>query len=315
MNEFDLIARYFSFAPRDPAVVLGSGDDAAIIELAPDDLLVVASDMLVAGRHFPEPCNPAHLAARALRVNLSDLAAMAATPRWFTLAISLPEADPEWLEGFSQGLLRECAYWQLDLIGGDTTRGSLTISIQMMGTVNRDCPAIRRSGAQPGDHVMVTGSLGDAAGWIGQGQFEPSTEQDYLYRRFWFPEPRLNFARAAQPWISAACDISDGLLADLQHICKASGIGARVQADRVPLSPALCEAAGTDARALALGGGDDYELCLAVPAQHLDEIQALAQQLEIPLTSIGQFEAGDQVLCLDERGQQLKVSRGYQHFP
>lgn len=317
MNEFDIIERYFRFPPRRPGVELAGGDDAAIMAPAPGERLVVTTDILAAGRHFPADGDPAAIAARCLRCNISDLVAMGAQPRWFTLAISLPAADADWLAAFSRGLAAECEHWQIDLIGGDTTKGELSIAIQMLGTLGPDDSYLARSGARPGDVVLVTGSLGDAVAWLDLKD-EAGLEAealDYLYRRFWYPQPPLAFVISASSLISAACDISDGLAADLGHICKSSGVGARINAAELPLSAVL---QGRDEGALrrwALAGGDDYEICLTAAPEDVDRLTELAAKSGTRLTQVGEIVPGSAVSCYDAAGKPLTLPQsGYRHF-
>jgi thiamine-monophosphate kinase len=317
MNEFELIQRYFRLPSHDPAVLLAGGDDAAVVKVEEDQALVVTTDMLLVDRHFPKAHSSSDLAVRALRTNISDLVAMAARPRWFTLSISLPQADEEWLAGFSKGLASECAHWGIDLIGGDTTRGPLTICIQMMGTVPKSEPPgyWQRSAARADHRIFVTGTLGDAAGWIAaQEQGISSEPMDVLYRQFWAPEPPLDFALKARHLVGGACDISDGLLADLGHICEASGLGAEIYSDSIPISDALRQVLPDTALELALGGGDDYQLCLTAEPAKSSELCALAEVVGIKLTEIGVMKSGSGVRCLDSNSRHLKFKTGYSHF-
>lgn len=316
MNEFDLIKRYFQTPARGADVCLSVGDDAAVLNFNNSEKLAVTVDTLVEGVHFVEGAPPEQLAARCLRTNLSDLAAMGATPKWYTLALTLPQVDENWLQAFSEGMHRESDHWQIDLVGGDTTRGPLTISVQMMGVVQDKW--LTRSGAKVGDAVLVTGTLGDAAGYLaesseGEGR-QVSEAREFLAQRYWYPEPRIGFARAAMGQIHAACDISDGLLADLGHICRASGVGAEIQVEDLPLSDAQRIFLQSQARDLALSGGDDYELCITAAPEDVQGLEDIANDLGVQLTRIGTVVEGKDVCCFDESGYVEPKEQGYQHF-
>lgn len=314
MNEFELIRQYFQFPSRAPGTHLGVGDDAAVIGLETEERLVVTVDTLVESVHFPENADARSIAARCLRTNLSDLAAMGAEPRWFTLALTLPEVDQNWLRQFSEGLNQEADLWQIDLVGGDTTRGQLTISIQMMGVVQDRW--LTRSGARVGDAVLVTGSLGDAAGFLATTEDHQMSQQDkdYLSQRFWMPEPRLSFARQAIQKLTAACDISDGLLADLGHICRASNLGAEIQVSDLPLSDAQRIFSPAVSRDLALMGGDDYELCVTASPDDVQQLIRMAESSGHRLTQIGTLVEGSEINCFDEAGPFKPTGSGYLHF-
>ena len=314
MNEFDLIRRYFQSPARGADVCLGVGDDAAVLNLLGSEKLVVTVDTLVETVHFEKNSPPEQIAARCVRTSLSDLAAMGATPKWFTLALTLPDNNEGWLQAFSHGLSREAEKWQIDLVGGDTTRGALTISLQMMGAVKDKW--LTRAGAKVGDAILVTGTLGDAAGYLAVEDMEKekTLANDYLEQRFWYPEPRLEFAKNALGHISAACDISDGLLADLGHICRASGVGADIQVDKLPLSDAQRIFPQSTSRSLALSGGDDYELCLTASPDLVQELTKIAERLGVRLERIGTIVEGSAVSCFDEAGPIKPIKGGYLHF-
>ena len=323
LTEFQVISEYFQSASTKDDVLLGIGDDAAIIKPPPGHKLVVSTDTLLESVHFPANAPAGLVAQKALRANLSDMAAMAATPRWFSLALTLPKTDSDWLKSFSQGLLQDAEQYGCSLIGGDTTKGPLNIGIQIMGTLEEDARALTRSGARPDDVLMVSGTLGDAAGALYyldslNNPNNPDIHQDtrHLHNRYWLPEPRVTFAKKAAPLIHAACDISDGLVADVGHICTASDLGVRIQSEKLPISLALQNIHGTAAISKALTGGDDYELCMAVPPENIDEIQQIAQELEMPITQVGVFTKGETgVHCLDENGTAVEyTSAGYEHF-
>ena len=315
MKEFDLIARYFDWPA--PSGVLGVGDDAALLELAPGKQLVVSADMLIEGRHFFSDADPGCLARKALAVNLSDLAAMGATPRWFTLSLALPEVDTRWLEAFSRGLRGMADEYGVLLVGGDTTCGPLTISIQIMGEVEQGT-ALLRSGGWPGDDLWVSGPLGAAAAAVmhrqGRAVLSPSV-QAHCDVRLDLPEPRLKLGQCLRGIASAALDISDGLVADAGHICERSGCGAEIWLDAVPYPHEIAELPPELLQEAILAGGDDYELCFAAPADKRSEIEVLALELSMPLTRIGRLVADPHVRVLDAAGSELALRhRGFDHF-
>lgn len=316
MDEFEIIERCFAIGVTDPDVVLGIGDDAALVRA--DGMLAVATDTLVAGVHFIEDMDASRLAARALAVNVSDMAAMGARPRWYTLALTIPRADDAWLVAFAAGLHAAAAEYGLTLIGGDTTRGPLTVTLQLIGNV-AGSQGLRRSGARPGDLVFVTGSLGDAAAGLALLRDAASTVDpagQFLRDRFELPTPRVAAGLALNGLASAAIDVSDGLLADLGHICDASGCAAVVDVERLPLSPPLLAACSRDdALQYALTGGDDYELCFAAAAEDAEHIAQALHAVATPVTCIGAFEAGAGVRCRrDGAPFAVAVSGGYKHF-
>jgi thiamine-monophosphate kinase len=317
MDEFGLIRQYFAAAPCAQAatgVVLGIGDDCALLQLAAGEQLAISTDTLVAGVHFPDPCDAYLLGQRSLAVAASDLAAMGATPLGFTLALSLPAATPEWLQGFAAGLNKMAQDCGLALIGGDTTRGPLSLTLTVFGRLPVG-QALLRSGAQVGDLLCVGGSLGDAAGALplALGQRQVAAELAApLLARYWSPQPQLALGQALRGKATAALDISDGLLADCGHIAKASGVALQIELERLPLSPALLALLDKpDAQHCALSGGDDYRLAFTLPALHLPALQAAGW----PLVRIGQVVAGCGVHLLDEQGETIHPrARGYQHF-
>lgn len=264
MGEFELIRRYFvPLAARQtcPSLLVGPGDDCAIQRIPAGMDLVFSIDTLVEGVHFPRGYHPESLGWRALAVAASDLAAMGARPECFTLALTLPEADENWLSGFARGLALASEAFGLALAGGDTTSGPLTVTLQVHGTVMAGA-ALRRSGARPGDLVAVSGPLGDAGAALAfLSEPNPSADARAVLEHYHRPQPRLALGMAAAPFASAGIDISDGLIADLGHILDASGVGAALDSSRLPLSPALVRLAGEAALGHALRAGDDYELC------------------------------------------------------
>lgn len=309
MAEFDLIARIRQRVVLRDDVVLGIGDDGALLAPPPGQLLAVTMDTLNAGVHFPPETAPADIGWKALAVNLSDLAAMGAEPAWCTLSLTLPRADTAFVDGFCDGFLALAAQHGVALVGGDTTRGPLSVSITAHGFVPAGA-ALRRDGARIGDEVWVSGSLGDAAGALRQWQ-AGAPMAPALRDRLDRPTPRVALGQALRGLASACIDISDGLLADLTHICRASGVGAEVDIDALPASDALRSAFDADVRrTLQATGGDDYELCFTVPPAKRPAVQALAAQLSLPLTPVGRIVPGTGVHC---PGLSPGAS-GYQHF-
>lgn len=311
MGEFELIRRYFyplSKAREHTALRLGLGDDCAIQRIGAGQDLVFSIDTLVEGVHFPEHYPPEKLGWRSLAVAASDLAAMGADPVCFTLAITLPQADPRWLEGFSAGLAEASQQFGLALAGGDTTRGPLTLTLQVHGTVPAD-GGILRSGARPGDLVCVSGTLGNAGAALAMLDLDaPTAEQVEVLAYYHRPQPRLALGKALRGCATAAVDISDGLAADLGHLLTASGVGATIDVQRLPLADALT-AQRTDAAELALYAGDDYELCVTMPEASL---AALAGPVREQLTVIGQVRK-EKGLAFDG-GTVLVQAGGYDHF-
>ncbi len=317
LGEFELIRRYFAdLGPLRPGVEQGVGDDCALLSLPPGQWLATSIDTMVAGRHFLPNIDPEHLGWRALAAAVSDLAPAGAEPLWFTLALSLPAADPAWLEGFARGLRAGAEAWGLRLVGGDTTAGPLTITLQVMGAAPAIQP-ITRAGARPGDRVYLSGCTGEAAAALPLlGAAEHTAGQQALLQRYLRPQPRLALGLALRGLATAAVDISDGLLADAGHIAERSGVALRLQAEAIPLAPALLAEVGeSQALALALAGGDDYELCFCVPPGSDAILAALSRQLQLPLTCIGEVRAGSGVHCLDRAGHPITLQRaGYEHF-
>ncbi len=318
MNEFELIRKYFACQPlARPDVVLGIGDDAAVLEIPAGQQLVVSTDMLVAGVHFPENTAPEAIGHKALAVNLSDLAAMGATPAWFTLNLSLPQADPVWLEGFSRGLFALAATYNAQLVGGDTAHGPLTIGVQICGLVPSG-QALTRAGARPGDRVYVTGTLGDAALGLlcAQGRLElPEAQRARVLERLNRPLPRVAAGERLRGLASACIDISDGVSADLDHILEASGVGARIELRRLPVSPAYAGAFATLGWAPALAHGDDYELCFTIPAAREPAFRRVSVNLGVTCSYIGDVETERGLRIVDESGADYRPpTAGYDHF-
>jgi len=317
VNEFDLIYRLIApTAGSREDVLLGIGDDGAVLAPPPGEALVVVADTLVAGRHFPVDMDAADIGWRAAAVNLSDLAAMGATPRWATLALSLPEVDEAWLRGFMSGLMDCLRLAGVALVGGDTTRGPLTLTVQALGTVPA-AQALTRRGATIGDLVYVSGTPGEAAGGLalwGQGRRDAAAIE--LLTRFRRPTPRLALGLVLRDLASACIDVSDGLLADLGHVAQQSGVGMRLEAARLPLSPAL-RACFDEAESLRLAatGGDDYELAFTLPASRAEEMAQRAAALDCALCCVGEVTLETGVRLVDAEGREIRFGRtGYVHF-
>ena len=311
-GEFDLIARIRARVATRADVVLGIGDDAALLAPPPGRQLVVTADTLNDGVHFPRGTSPADVGWKALAVNLSDLASMGAEPAWCTLSLSLPQSDPAWIEGFLDGFLDLAGQHGIALVGGDTTRGPLSIAVTAMGLVEPG-RALRRDGARVGDEVWVTGTLGDAAGGLALLDREPVPA---LRARLDRPTPRVAAGRALAGIATACVDVSDGLLADLGHVCARSHVAAHIDVNALPASAALREAFGeADRIALQASGGDDYELCFTAPADAGADIGAVSAQLGLRFTRIGRIVAGEGVHPVDAKSQPWSSPRrGYDHF-
>jgi thiamine-monophosphate kinase len=322
LGEFELIRRFFmrptTTSASQSGVSVGIGDDAAVLDLPAGDQLVAAVDTILEGRHFLPGTDPKSIGHRALAVNLSDMAAMGATPAWATLALSMPSVDTTWLEGFAAGLLDLADAHRVTLVGGDTTRGPLTVSVQILGVVPRGT-ALQRSGAQAGDLIVVTGSLGDAGAGLAYSTSMPASVPDEAARslmaRFEYPTPRVAMGIAARGIASAAMDLSDGLVGDLPKLAQASGLGAVVAIEKLPLSAALRAAANAEqARDWALCAGDDYELLFTVAASHYVALQAAAQRLNLTLSIIGEMRAAAGISWLLDGVAFAPRSRGFDHF-
>jgi thiamine-monophosphate kinase len=316
VGEFDLIKHFFLRAPPRRAV-LGIGDDCALIDSAapPGSGLAISTDMLVCGRHFFADVDPRSLGHKALAVNLSDLAAMGAVPRAFTLALALPNVDLAWLTEFSAGMFALADLHDCELIGGDTTRGPLNICITVFG----DCPpaaALRRDSAEPDDDIWVSGELGAASFAVAEryaarplGQLHPAR------RRAEWPVPQVALGQALRHLARAAIDISDGLLGDLGHICERSRLGAELLVDAVPIDASLSGLPVLQQQSLALRGGDDYELVFTAALENRLAIAALGDRMGLRLSRIGRMTSGAGVLVLDQRGQPIHADiRSFDHF-
>ena len=314
-DEFSIIERYFTgVGCGDGNTRLGIGDDAAVVQLAGDRQLVVCMDTLVSGVHFRADSDPADIARKALAVNLSDLAAMAAEPVWFLLSLTTPDPNPDWLSQFANGLRQTADACRLELIGGDTCRGPLSITIQIAGTVPLQ-QYIRRDGAEPGDLILVSGELGNAALGLAslQGRIDlPEKLRDRCESAHRCPHPRLELTPFLREYASAAIDISDGLAADLGHIVTASGCGASVRRELLPVNEWI---ASHGAYEYALGGGDDYEICCTLSVCHQAAIQDWNRaQPECRFSVIGEITESGFYLESDEGRNDLAEMTGYRHF-
>ena len=320
--EFDLIEliRQRTVQSRDD-VRLGIGDDGAVLAVPAGQELVAAIDTMVEGVHFLPGTTAADLGWKSLAVNLSDLAAMGASPAWALLALTLPRADTAFIEGFVDGFMQLAQPYRLALVGGDTTGGPLCITVAVHGFVPPG-QALTRSGARVGDAVLVTGTLGDAVAGLYALRNPPHDEgrraelRQVLLDRLTRPTPRLSAGMALRGQASACIDISDGLLADLGHICSASGVGAELEAARLPRSSALLELhSDEESLEFALSGGDNYELCFTVPAQRLEQVQSDLSRLGCGVTRIGRIVEGSGVRVRGEDGDWLTPkSQGWDHF-
>lgn len=326
LGEFALIEKYFT-RPA-PSAVLGVGDDCALVRPSPGMELAITTDMLVAGRHFLPTDGPGTLGHKALAVNLSDLAAMGASPRWVLLAIGLPEADENFLRGFAGGFFGLAQKFGVELIGGDTSRsGLLSIAITAIGELPAGA-ALRRDGAQSGDDIWVSGTLGDAAAALAhhQGALKLSSEESVAcFPRLFVPTPRVALGLALRGIAHSCIDVSDGFAADLGHILERSAKGGEVEFELLPLSPALkAHAHEKAAHGCVLAGGDDYELVFTASPHRRTEIDALSDQLQLLLTRVGQVlpspsgrgARGDgERLIIRRNGEQIPLARtGFDHF-
>lgn len=314
MREFDLIARIRERATARKDVLFGIGDDCALLEVPAGLQLAITSDTLNAGVHFPPETRPFDIGWKSLAVNLSDLAAMGAQPAWCTLALAMPKASAGFIDGFLDGFLELAAQHGVALIGGDTTAGPLSINVTAHGFLEPD-QALRRDGARVGDEVWVSGTLGDAAGALAQWRNAERADPT-LRLRLDRPVPRVALGRALRGVATSCIDISDGLLADLGHVCRASDVGARVDVDALPSSAALQAAFDPEQRrALQMTGGDDYELCFTAPASCRGAVLAAAEAGAVPVTRIGVIMWGKDVQTIRADGDSWKPPHaGFEHF-
>ncbi|WP_347456071.1 thiamine-phosphate kinase [Acinetobacter thermotolerans] len=304
MAEFSIIDTYFN-RPTSASVDLGVGDDSALLTPPPQQQLVICADTLVAGRHFPLDTNPHAIGWKSVAVNLSDLAAMGATPHSILLALSLPQIDHDWLKAFSQGLYDCCDQFGVSLIGGDTTQSPhLTITVTALGWVETG-KAVPRTGAKVGDLICVSGTIGDAA-------FALQNLGHPLQKRLDYPTPRCQLGTTLKGLANSMIDVSDGLAQDLGHILKGSDVGATLELEKLPLSPALQDLNHEKQWQYALAGGDDYELCFTISPQHY--AQLLEQQPDINITRIGTITE-NKTLSFQYYGDEVMLNlNGYQHF-
>lgn len=315
-SEFDLIARYFT-RPT-PGAALGVGDDCALLAPTAGMQLAVSSDMLLEGRHFFPQDSPAGIGHKSLAVNLSDLAAMGAVPRWATLSIALPGVDEAWLKAFARGFFRMADAHGIELVGGDTTRGALAIAITVMGEVPPG-QALQRSGAQAGDEVWVSGQIGSAALALAYRQgrlFMEQIDAAKVLPALYLPQPRVALGIALRGIVRGAIDISDGLLADLGHILHASQVGAVLEFARVPVAAVTQDYLENPAvQECVLAGGDDYELCFTAAAEQHDAVLAAGVQAGVAVTRIGHVTAQSGLQVLDAQGERMTIDKtGYDHF-
>lgn len=319
LTEFEIINKYFKGLTSDnDGVSIGIGDDAAVIDVPSDQQLVTSVDTLVSGVHYFSDTDPYDIGYKSLAVNLSDMAAMSASPRWVTLSLTIPENNPEWISKFAEGFSDLANQYGVSLIGGDLTHGPLSITVQIMGVVEKNC-AVKRSGAGVGDRVYVSGYLGGAGLALRylkkelEVNIQPSKSSvDRLLR----PEPRVKLGLVIRDLASSAIDISDGLVADLGHILEASNKGALIELDSIPLSDDLIQINNNDKRLqIALCSGDDYELCFTVPVKHKEKLEQVISELNIPITCIGKIIEEKSIKWLTSDGTEYQVSvDGYRHF-
>ena len=317
-GEFDLIRKYFrnATASRND-VTLGVGDDCALLQVPAGQHLAVSMDTLVCGRHFVADADPESLGHKALAVNLSDLAAMGAEPAWVTLGLTLPQVDEPWLAAFMRGFSGLAAQHKVQLIGGDTTRGPLSVTVQVHGFLPPG-GALVRSGAASGDLVYVSGTVGDAglALLAQQGLYVRDGSFGSLKERLDRPIPRVALGLTLRGHASAAIDLSDGLGGDLQHICEESGLGAILYLDTLPLSDAVRDyVEETGDWSVPLSSGDDYELAFTIPASGQAAFESLAAKFDVPVTQVGMMERGSTVRAIHPDGNTVdEVATGYDHF-
>jgi len=315
-SEFDVIRRFFM--PDTDHTILAGGDDAALIAVNAGVELAVSTDMLVSGRHFFEDAEPYGVGCKCMAVNLSDMAAMGATPRWATLSLALPRADEDWLEAFATGFIGTARDYGVDLIGGDTTRGPLTVCVQILGEVPAG-RALRREGARAGDDLWVSGTLGDAALALAHARGElslPPEDLTYVQQRLNQPCPRVALGAALLDCAHSAIDISDGLVADVGHIAAASNVRMVIRWQFIPLSSVAMRYRGNPVVThCALAGGDDYELAFTAPPELRVKIGKLSAELGVAATLIGTVEAGSGVTIIDEGGEPMALPEGgFDHF-
>ncbi|MCH9699032.1 MAG: thiamine-phosphate kinase [Gammaproteobacteria bacterium] len=314
LSEFGLIGRYFNRASQHKGLIKGVGDDCAVINIEPHMQLLMTVDTLVEGVHFSPDVQPDDLGYKALAVSLSDLAACGAEPRYATLAITLPQVDHDWLQMFSSGLFELAGQYNVDLIGGDTTRGPLTVTIQASGVAPHG-QALLRNGAREGDLIYVTGQIGDAGLALQSNLNQLNYNDVTIHKRLNRPEPRVQAGLELRQLASACIDVSDGLLADLAHILKSSQVGAGIELSRLDLSESVRRYQEHTGRLdFAVTAGDDYELCFTVPPEHQNEIDKLSRQWPFHCSLIGAIDHSDTLTVLNN-GDPLEIRhQGFQHF-
>lgn len=320
MKEFELIQKYFAGrGPQRKDVILGVGDDAALTRIPEDMLLVVATDTMVENVHFFKDAPARSVGHKCLAVNLSDFAAMGAEPAWASVAITLPDADEEWLKEFSDGLFEIADYYQVQIIGGDTTQGPLAVTVSLKGFVRED-KALLRSGAKTGDWIYVTGQLGDSALTVASklGHVEVvETNAILSERKFNYPTARIAAGQVIKHVATSAIDISDGLVQDLGHILKASSVSAKVDVNKLPISPSVLASVGEDkAIELALMGGEDYELIFTIPEEQKAYLEQNATSMGVDFHCVGQIKGTDEGLVLVKDGEKFPMpnQKGFEHF-
>lgn len=319
-GEFSLIKQYFTSQPvKRKDVSTGIGDDCAILTVPEKQQVAISTDTLVSGIHFLPTISPEDLAYKALAVNISDLAAVGADPAWASLALTLPKVDNDWLEAFSRSLFALAEYYSIQLIGGDTTKGPLSLTITIQGLVPQGM-ALLRSGAKIGDWIYVTGLLGDSAAGLAvlQNRLQPSQPEsrDYFITRHLRPQPRLLQGQALRSLASAAIDISDGLISDLNHILTASGCGARINLDALPYSTAMkSQVSKEQAEIWALSGGEDYELCFTVPEINRGALDIALAHTGADFHCIGQIMPIAEGIRYLREGKEVHPNlKGFDHF-
>lgn len=319
-DEFSLIDEYFAHRSAQRGdVTIGIGDDGAVVQPLPDHELVIVTDTLVEGVHFDKTTPPRAIGHKCVAVNLSDIAAMGGQPCWVSLALTLPQADEDWLQEFSGGLNEICDYYDCQLIGGDTTRGPLTITVTVHGQLPSGS-AISRSAAKAGDWIYVSGSLGDAGLGLRVTQDKVNTAGRHLQHvieRLHYPSPRVALGQSLRGVASSCIDVSDGLLADLGHLMQQAGTVAQIELEKLPLSLALTETLnGDDALSMALTAGDDYELCFTVPEEHRGRMETLTSHLKTRPVCIGRIVRSDKAgaIQLSYYGDEWSLPSNYQGF-
>jgi thiamine-monophosphate kinase len=315
LGEFDIIARYFSRSSPRSDVLLGVGDDAALLMPPPGQALVAATDTLVEGRHFLPGTPAAAIGHQALAVNLSDLAAMGADPAWALLSLSMPRSDERWLAEFADGLYALAERHGVALVGGDTVSGPLVVTIEVLGFVPPTA-ALRRSGARAGDLIFISGAPGVSAAGLGELQAGRATfdSNDARVCRYLRAEPRLALGRALRGFATAAMDVSDGLLGDLGKLARSSGVGACIDLERLPVAQELAPYPPAEQERLVLQGGDDYELLFTLPADHAGRVVQLSDAGGCSLRCIGSMVNGEGVECRRDGARVAVAGKGYDHF-